>query len=68
MNSSPNPNQKTPEQLYVLAERTLQLLLFAIWQLFAAAHGASFLILGFTCTQVLSLLVSMRNKRNIRFG
>jgi hypothetical protein len=27
-------------------------ILFAIWQLFAVAHGASFLILGFTCFEV----------------
>lgn len=28
-------------------------ILFATWQLFAVAHGASFLILGFTCFEVL---------------
>ncbi|AZF12528.1 hypothetical protein C4J93_4361 [Pseudomonas sp. R2-37-08W] len=27
-------------------------ILFTIWQLFAVAHGASFLILGFTCFEV----------------
>jgi hypothetical protein len=27
-------------------------LLFASWQLYAVAHGASFLILGFTCVEV----------------
>ncbi|MDQ0704576.1 hypothetical protein QF043_003368 [Pseudomonas sp. W3I7] len=27
-------------------------ILFTVWQLFAVAHGASFLILGFTCFEV----------------
>jgi hypothetical protein len=27
-------------------------ILFALWQIFAVAHGASFLILGFTCLEV----------------
>jgi hypothetical protein len=27
-------------------------ILFATWQLFAVVHGASFLILGFTCFEV----------------
>lgn len=27
-------------------------ILFAMWQVFAVAHGASFLILGFTCFEV----------------
>ena len=27
-------------------------MLFAVWQLYAVAHGASFLILGFTCFEV----------------
>lgn len=31
--------------------------LFSFWQLFAVAHGASFLLLGFTCAEVVFAIV-----------
>ncbi len=33
--------------------------LFAAWQVFAVAHGASFLLLGFTCAEVVFAVVQM---------
>jgi hypothetical protein len=44
-------------------------ILFATWQLFAVAHGASFLILGFTCFEVafaIAQILPMNNPRKVK--
>ena len=41
-------------------------ILFAIWQLFAVAHGASFLILGFTCFEAASAIAQILPVKNPR--
>jgi hypothetical protein len=44
-------------------------ILFAIWQVFAVAHGASFLILGFTCIEVafaIAQILPVNNPRKVQ--
>lgn len=44
-------------------------ILFATWQLSAVAHGASFLILGFTCFEVafaIAQILPMNNPRKVQ--
>jgi hypothetical protein len=44
-------------------------MLFAVWQLFAVAHGASFLILGFTCFEVgfaIAQILPLNHPRKVR--
>lgn len=44
-------------------------ILFAIWQLFAVAHGASFLILGFTCFEVgfaIAQILPLKHPQKVR--
>jgi hypothetical protein len=43
--------------------------LFVVWQLFAVAHGASFLILGFTCFEVgfaMAQLLPLNSSRKVQ--
>lgn len=42
---------------------------FAVWQLYAVAHGASFLILGFTCFEVgfaIAQILPLNHPRKVR--
>ncbi|MFK3971559.1 hypothetical protein ACI2KS_12610 [Pseudomonas sp. NPDC087358] len=51
--------------LYDALARTL----FVVWQLFAVAHGASFLILGFTCFEVgftMAQLLPLNSSRKVQ--